>query len=718
MGNRTALNSFLALLLSSIAAAQSLPSSSGATRSEEAIVRGRCVETGSRLPLAGARVSFGGWAASSEEMAKHGNPEAPKLEPLVTGADGVFEFRFVPPPPLQWSLHIDCEGRAPRTARWGRFAPGQCEDLGTVELARGYRVRGRIVDEADATVAQCPVEVRMLPLPIRQDMAANDVRGGRSDDQGNFEIECLLPAGTYPIESRARGFVSVQPATVFVREERGAEPVTLVVKRLPSISGVVVDEEGKPVAKVYLRADVDRNGRMTSAWTRADGRFVLWSQGEPNEPVTLFTQDAADCEPWRSPVRFAWGSKDVRIVLTRLPTLELTVVEKATGAPVEMFSVVCHAPDARSSSERRARLGGAHPGGRLVVDKLRRGANELVVVPNDRRLRHSGRMVLTVGDGEVPPLRVELERHQEVPVIVRLRGGPPVAGTMVELCVPHEGHPVALTGIAIDYELGEPFTLMMGSLSNPELLCAGTTDATGTATLLCTRLSPHAVLRLLGPGHAPKLVPLEGLAQKDGAYEVDVDLAGEIVGRVVPAGVPGFEVEVRIASAGAQDVPYVVPARVLEDGTFRFENLPPGDWTLRPEARITSGDEHGRRGLMVPLVGAELVATTHAGKPTPVTVDLEKWQPGVLEGIVTLDDKAPEHARIRFVPIDGRPGRSAGPFFLEPTGRFRAEGLLPDRYRVELKLGSGADAETIVGDEEVEVPAKGRVRHEFRLRRE
>lgn len=715
MGNRIGPRSFLVLLLSSIAAAQSLPSSASETPRDLATVRGRCVEAGSRLPLAGARVDLGASGGSNEAMAKHGNPEAPTLEPIVTGPDGAFEFRFVPPPPFQWSLDITAEGRAPRTARWYGFVPGQCEDLGTIELALGHRVRGKVVDAVGAPVAQCTVQVRMLPLPIGRGMAANDVRGGRSDAEGNFEIECLVPAGTYPLEARGPGFVSAQAATVFVREERGAEPVTLVVKRVPSISGIVVDEEGNPVAKVYLRADADRN--VASAGTRADGHFVLWSQGEPDEPVTLSTQDSADCEPWRSPVRFAWGSKDVRIVLTRLPTLDLTVVDKATGAPVETFSVVCHAPDARSSTERGARLGGAHPGGKLVVDKLRRGVNELVVVPNDPRLRHSGRLALKVGDGEVPPLRVELERVVEVPVVVRLRGGQPVAGSKVELCVPHRGLPVALHGLAIDYELGEPFSMMADHMSNPELLGAGTSDATGTATLRCTRLAPHAVLRLLGPGHAPKLVALEGLAKKDGAYEVEVDLAGQILGRVVPACVPGFEVEVRIAPVGGQDVSYVVPAKVQEDGTFRFENLPPGEWTLTPEARITSGDEHVRQGLMVPLVGAELVATTRAGKPTPVTVDLGKWVPGVLEGIVTLDDKASEHARILLVPVDARPGRGAGPFFLEPTGRFRAEGLLPDRHRVELKLGSGADAETIVGDDEVEVPTKGRVRHEFRLRR-
>jgi hypothetical protein len=131
-----------------------------------AVVRGRCVEGQSGEPLAGCRVDFHGWPSNRRQMALHPGVEWQDPEPVVTGSEGRFEFRFVPPPPYQHSMSIELDGRYPRTARWGAFEPGQVDDLGDIGLLPGFHVTGRAVDtEGDplANISRRPTRARASP---------------------------------------------------------------------------------------------------------------------------------------------------------------------------------------------------------------------------------------------------------------------------------------------------------------------------------------------------------------------------------------------------------------------------------------------------------------------------------------------------------------------------------------------------------------------------
>jgi len=134
----------------------------------------REAETGK--PIAGATAAFGGSPGNGGELARHGPVSWHDPEPGRTDAEGRFEIRFVPPPPFQHWLELRAEGRAPRTARWGSFHPGQVEDLGDLAFLRGYEVRGKVVDQSGAPVAATSVALKNLPLPIAPQMGANDVR--------------------------------------------------------------------------------------------------------------------------------------------------------------------------------------------------------------------------------------------------------------------------------------------------------------------------------------------------------------------------------------------------------------------------------------------------------------------------------------------------------------------------------------------------------------
>jgi hypothetical protein len=120
-------------------------------------------------------------------------------------------------------------------------------------------------------------------------------------------------------------------------------------------------------------------------------------------------------------------------VLRRALTLELEVVERASGAPVEDFAVSCFTDKATWSNQREARSGGRHAGGRLTLDKVWRGSNQLIVFPKDPELRANDPISFDASEAPLAPIRVELDRMSARTVRVVDGAHEPVSGSRVEL---------------------------------------------------------------------------------------------------------------------------------------------------------------------------------------------------------------------------------------------------------------------------------------------
>ena len=127
------------------------------------------------------------------------------------------------------------------------------------------------------------------------------------------------------------------------------------------------------------------------------------------------------------------GYSGLRFVLRRARTVELTVVEAGSGTPVLEYAVQCLVDPTKSERLRELRQGGRHEQGRVVVEPVRRGTNRLVVHPQDRALLPSEDILFEVGEGDIAPLRVEVERMPEFVVHVRSSDGVDLAGTKVEV---------------------------------------------------------------------------------------------------------------------------------------------------------------------------------------------------------------------------------------------------------------------------------------------
>ena len=530
-------------------------------------IRGRCIVAATRLPLAGTKAVLRGDPRGAEEMAKHGPVQWRAPEPATGDADGRFTLRFAPPPPFQFSLDLSAEGFAPRTGRWLSLVPGADVDLGEIELTKGYVVSGRVVDQEGKPVPKTSVGVMRLPLPLAPGMVANDFRWGFSNDRGEFVIKAPIPVGTWPLEVHGPG-QHLGPDVVVVREGRGADPLPIVVRSTPVISGIVVDETGVPVPRVTLKAAGSGAGHMISAGTRDDdGTFVLRALDVGSPPISIEVSDPGPCEPGEATGTVAWGTKDVRIVLERALSVELLVVEKETGDPVETYAVVCHATRSCEGRPCGPRLGGQHPGGRVVVDKVWRGENVLVVQPNDPALAPSAQLAFIAADGGTRPLRVELERKAGFPVLVTGRGGAAVAGAKVELF--------------------EGIETPAGPVPLP--IFEATTDTHGRAILHALRDAKLAEVRVRGPGHAPRVVKLGAEVPR----RIELEPGASIEGLLVPAAVLGWKPRIQAWPAGdpmplaTVGMDFQAQPPVSADGKFRLTDLAPGEWIVAPVVTIS-----------------------------------------------------------------------------------------------------------------------------------
>ena len=422
---------WLAVALTIAVASAEGPAQTAPPNGELAIVRGRCVAAENGQPLAGCKVEFDGWPSNDEEISKHGKPDWKDPEPVVTGADGRFEFRFVPPPPYQHHLDASCDGRVPRTARWGAFRPGQVEDLGDVPMAIGYVLQGVVVDQKGKPVPRLSVGVHDLPLPCNAG-GANDIRYGTTKDDGTFRVSVPLPPGTWPLRISGDGCALVSPQAVTVVAQADPNTVTIRVERMPSISGVVFDDRGHPVKGVYLQARPGgADGWMTSAYSRKDGSFTIYKRNGSPDEVHLEIDDPGPCEGTTIEGTYQWETHGLRLELRRALSFELTVVAAGTGTPVETYSVICYREDhAGNSRFSDMRLGDQpHPEGKVTVDRVWRGQNVLRVVPRDGGVFAVSDWIRFEAKGdELPPQRVELTRLQPIDLVLLDAEGKPLTG--------------------------------------------------------------------------------------------------------------------------------------------------------------------------------------------------------------------------------------------------------------------------------------------------
>lgn len=293
---------FLALTL-----AQAVPAAEQTGR-----VSGRVTAEGANTRLAGVRIML--------------IPATPPMAPIrmppqaLTDADGRYVFDRVAPGSYRVSADkngyapLDDMNRAPL-----QVAAGQSLAF-DMQLKKGGVITGKVLDPAGEPLTDARVMIlRRMPMPAAVGRGLPPMPrlipasgpGAQTNDLGEFRVPSLAP-GEYYVAATPRSIAMLGPAeSSMVRDQKAArttlattyypgtsdqaaaQPIAvaagaevgniyITMQRVPAfrVSGVVVDEDGKPVdgAMVMLMGD-PRGGALMgpvgNSIAKADGRFDI-----------------------------------------------------------------------------------------------------------------------------------------------------------------------------------------------------------------------------------------------------------------------------------------------------------------------------------------------------------------------------------------------------------------------------------------------------------
>ena len=170
-------------------------------------------------------------------------------------------------------------------------------------LARGLRVRGRVLDSSGTGVEDAEILARGYGI---QQVAwqwgihtGSNAALGTSEADGSFEISSLPPKAGWVLYARKKPHVGVFGAPFSLAEGEATPVVTLKLVDGATLRGKVLDSDGKPVqgAQInYWGNGKELGGQNSQEKTGADGTFELtgvpagnwtlnaWMQGRQSAP--------------------------------------------------------------------------------------------------------------------------------------------------------------------------------------------------------------------------------------------------------------------------------------------------------------------------------------------------------------------------------------------------------------------------------------------------
>jgi hypothetical protein len=147
-----------------------------------------------------------------------------------------------------------------------------------VEVVGGGLIRGTVYDMATGRVIG-GAEV----ILVREEGRASSPTHFRAtaNDWGDYQIEKIAPPGRYEVQFRAEGYAT-RRHDYFLKGARQYDRIDVDLSKAASISGVVADAKGKPLARVTVSArdPLGIDGRdypcsAKSATTDVKGRFEI-----------------------------------------------------------------------------------------------------------------------------------------------------------------------------------------------------------------------------------------------------------------------------------------------------------------------------------------------------------------------------------------------------------------------------------------------------------
>jgi uncharacterized GH25 family protein len=518
-------------------------------------------------PVAGAVVELYVPAPSGSAL-----PEAPAA---TVESDAAGKFRVGPAPLDAWILRAKHPDRATAFIGVGSVA----EALGAaaplpggrdrVALRRRVEVRGRVVDQDKRPVAG--VHVAATSMAYRQELT--------TAADGTFTAH--TPRGPIHFEVEDVRFAA-KPDTVVVALDKPPPEPTLRVREQPPLRGrVFAGAERRPAAGAVVLC-LEEPSRQTRA--DSEGRFEL--QVGAGQHVAA----AAGGYGWRTCPAPRAGEAELRIL--PVPPVRGIVVD-AEGRPVAGARVTGVVANYDAMFERvLGPLSG--PDGRFTMTWLPRPPRGVDAPPRlvaTRRGLGESAIVDVTDAARATELRLVLRGVRDLRGRATSGGGVPVSGAQVTATWGHWDDSASPAEVGV-LGLSESATAL--------------TAADGTWRIRNVPVGLHAKVECAWQGFVKELM-LEGPIA---AKQLDFEFAGggTIAGRVVASGGGRAEGAIRV-TAQLVNAEGNTGGRAVEaaaDGSFRFDDLPPGSYQIRaegPSYDLPSGGvyETGQTSIVVEM---------------------------------------------------------------------------------------------------------------------
>jgi len=215
-------------------------------------------------------------------------------------------------------------------------------------IEKAVRLAGRVTDADGKPVSSATVRLG--------DSLAGDFPATRTDDRGMFTLKSVLP-GPHILTVQHPHFA---PALLRTEAGKDGEPIRVVLRPGGTITGRVVDKDGKGLVGIRITATGTWQGYHTlkmGTMTLTDGRFTL--KNCPKEPIgfTFRLADFLRSADRQYMARFVYPmqprTEPYRIVLH--PPLAITgrVADGETGRPIDEFTVIPESIDHGGQQARR-----------------------------------------------------------------------------------------------------------------------------------------------------------------------------------------------------------------------------------------------------------------------------------------------------------------------------------------------------------------------------